>query len=299
MKKQNTPLFRGAATALITPFCEGRIDFDALGRLIERQIEGGIDALVLVGTTGESATLTDAEKMALFAFAAERIGGRVPLIAGTGCADTAHTIALCRSATVAGVDGFLIVTPYYNKPSQNGLRAHFERVADALEKPIILYSVPGRTGVIVATDTYIALSKHPNIVAVKEANTDIAAITALIDSCGEELEIYAGNDDMTVPMLTLGGAGVISVLSNILPCAVHDIPRLWWEGKPRLASAKSAKYRALCRALFSDTNPVPVKYALSLMGLCREDVRLPLVSPSDSVKDQLKKCLTDLKLIEP
>lgn len=298
MKKQKTPLFRGAATALITPFCEGRIDFEALGHLIERQIEGGIDALVLAGTTGESATLTDAEKMALFAFAAERIGGRVPLIAGTGCADTSHTITLCRSAAVAGADAFLIVTPYYNKPSQNGLRAHFEKIADASDKPIIIYSVPGRTGVTVATNTYVALSQHPNIVAVKEANNDIGAITALVDSCGEQMDVYAGNDDMTVPLLTLGGSGVISVLSNIVPSAVHDITRLWWEGKPRLSSAKSAKYRSLCRALFADTNPVPVKTALSMMGLCREDVRLPLVPPSEQVRNRLKTCLEELKLIE-
>lgn len=298
MSKQKTTLFRGTATALITPFADGRIDFDAFGRLIERQLSAGIDALVVSGTTGECATLSDPEKMALFAFAAERIGGRVPLIAGVGCADTAHTLTLCRSATAAGADALLIVTPYYNRPSQAGLRAHFECVADASEKPIIVYSVPGRTGVTVSIDTYEALADHPNIVAVKEACTDMGAISALIDSCSDRLDVYAGNDDLTVPMLALGGVGVISVLSNIIPGAVRDVTRLWWEGKPRLSSAKSAKYRCLSRALFADTNPVPVKCALGMMGLCREEYRLPLTSPCEDVRRRLELCLKELKLIE-
>ena len=297
MSKQKKTLFRGAATALITPFRDGHIDFDAMGRLIERQIEAGIQALVVAGTTGESATLTDAEKIALFAFAAERIGGRIPLIAGVGCADTAHTIALSRSACAAGADALLIVTPYYNRPSQAGLRTHFEAVADAAEKPIIIYSVPGRTGVTVTTDTYIALSDHPNIVAVKEAGTDMGAISALIDSCGSRMDIYAGNDDLTVPVFSLGGLGVISVISNIIPAAVSDICRLWLEGKPRLAAARSAKYHCLSRALFADTNPVPVKTALSMMGLCREEFRLPLVPPCDQVRDSVRLCLQELKLM--
>jgi 4-hydroxy-tetrahydrodipicolinate synthase len=297
MSKQKKTLFRGAATALITPFRDGHIDFDAMGALIERQIEAGIQALVVAGTTGESATLTDAEKIALFAFAAERIGGRIPLIAGVGCADTAHTIALSRSACAAGADALLVVTPYYNRPSQAGLRAHFEAVADAAEKPIIIYSVPGRTGVTVTTDTYIALSDHPNIVAVKEACTDMGAISALIDSCGNRMDIYAGNDDLTVPVFSLGGMGVISVISNIVPAAVSDICRLWLEGKPRLAAARSAKYHCLSRALFADTNPVPVKTALSMMSLCREEFRLPLVPPCDQVRDRVRLCMQELKLM--
>jgi 4-hydroxy-tetrahydrodipicolinate synthase len=298
MSKQKKTLFRGAATALITPFSNGRIDFEALGNLIERQIKSGIGALVIAGTAGESATLTDAEKIALFAFCAERIGGRVPLIAGVGCADTAHTVTLARSACAAGADALLVVTPYYNRPSQAGLQAHFTAVADAADKPIILYSVPGRTGVTVSTDTYIALSEHPNIIGVKEASTDIGAGSVLIDSCGSRLSVDAGNDDLTVPFLSLGGVGVISVLSNILPGAVADVCRLWFEGKPRLSAARAARFHCLSRALFADTNPVPVKSALSMMGLCREEFRLPLVPPCESTRERVRSCLQDLKLLD-
>lgn len=297
MSKQKKTLFRGASTALITPFSGGRIDFDAFGHLIERQIAAGIKALVVAGTTGESPTLSDAEKIALFAFAAERIGGRVPLIAGVGCADTTHTVALARSACAAGADALLIVTPYYNRPTQAGLRAHYEAVADAAERPIILYSVPGRTGVTVSTDTYIALSDHPNIVAVKEASTDMGAVSALIDSCSGRLDVFAGNDDLTVPFLSLGAPGVISVLSNVIPGAVVDICRLWQEGKPRLAAARAAKYHCLTRALFAETNPVPVKAALAMMGLCQEELRLPLVSPCPKTREQVRLCLQELKLL--
>lgn len=297
MRNKKTMLFRGAATALITPFCEGRIDFDALGTLIDRQIEAGISALVIAGTTGESATLTDPEKVALFAYAVERIHGRVPMIAGVGCADTAHTVRLARSACSAGADGLLVVTPYYNRPSQAGLRAHFEAVADAAERPIILYSVPGRTGVTIRTETYAQLADHPNILAVKEASTDLGEISALIDSCGDRLGVYAGNDDLTVPILALGGIGVISVLSGIVPAGVSEICRLWFDGKVRLAAARSAKYHRLSRALFAETNPVPVKTALSMLGLCREEFRLPLVPPCEPVRDRVRACLEELKLI--
>jgi 4-hydroxy-tetrahydrodipicolinate synthase len=297
MSKQKTTLFRGAATALITPFSEGRIDFEAFGTLIERQIKAGISALIVAGTTGESATLTDPEKMALFAFAAERIGGRVPLIAGVGCADTAHTMTMARSAGAAGADALLVVTPYYNRPSQAGLRAHFEAVADATDKPIILYNVPGRTGVGIQTETYIALADHANIVGVKEAGSDLGAINALIDHCADRLDVYAGNDDLTVPLLSLGGAGVISVLSNVIPAAVSDVCRLWFDAKPRLAAAKAAKFHGLSRVLFCDTNPVPVKCALAMMGLCREEFRLPLVPPANETRERLRACLASLKLL--
>ena len=297
MSNQKKTLFRGAATALITPFCDGRIDFDALGTLIDRQLDAGISALVIAGTTGESATLTDPEKVALFAYAAERIHGRVPLIAGVGCADTAHTVRLAKSACSVGADALLVVTPYYNRPSQAGLRAHFETVADASERPVILYSVPGRTGVTIRTETYAALADHPNILAVKEASTDLGEISALIDSCHGRLSVYAGNDDLTVPILSLGGIGVISVLSNIVPDGVTDICRLWFDGKPRLAAAKSAKYHRLSRALFAETNPVPVKAATSMLGLCREEFRLPLVPPCDAVRERVRACLAELMLM--
>ena len=297
MSKQKNTLFRGAATALCTPFCNGRIDFDAMGALIERQLNAGIGAIVIAGTTGESATLTDPEKIALFAYAAECIRGRVPLIAGVGCADTSHTVTVARSACAAGADALLVVTPYYNRPSQAGLRAHYEAVADASEKPVIVYSVPGRTGVKISTDTYDALSDHPNIIAAKEADTDLGAISALIDRCGDRLDVYAGNDDLTVPILALGGMGVISVLSNVVPAAIFEVCRLWFDGKPRLAAAKSAKYHTLCSALFAETNPVPVKTALAMLGLCREEFRLPLVPPCESVRERVHNRLTELKLI--
>ncbi len=297
MSNPKKPLFRGAATALITPFSDGRIDFDAFGSLIDRQIDAGIGALVVAGTTGESATLTDPEKVALFAYAAERIHGRVPMIAGVGCADTAHTARLSRSACSAGADALLVVTPYYNRPSQAGLRAHFEAVADAAERPIILYSVPGRTGVTVRTETYKALSEHPNILAVKEASTDLGEISALIDTCGDRLSVYAGNDDLTVPFLSLGGIGLISVLANLVPAGVAEVCRLWFDGKVRLAAARAAKYHRLSRALFAETNPVPVKSALALLGLCREEFRLPLVPPCDTVRERVRSCLEELKLI--
>ena len=298
MSKQKTTLFRGAATALITPMKNGRIDFDAFGQHIERQICAGINALVVAGTTGESATLTDPEKVALFAYAAERIHGRVPLIAGIGCADTAHTLSMARSACASGADALLIVTPYYNRPSQAGLRAHYACIADSAEKPVIIYSVPSRTGVRITTETYAALADHPNIIGVKEANTDMGEISTLIDVCGDRLDVYAGNDELTVPVLAMGGVGVISVLSNVVPSAVFDICRLWLDGKPRLCAAKSARYRRLTQALFSDTNPVPVKTALAMLGLCQEEFRLPLVPACEEVREKIRASLADLKLLE-
>ena len=297
MSKQKPTLFRGAATALITPFCDGHVDYETLGALIRRQLQNGVQALVIAGTTGESATLTDPEKIALFAFAAERIDGKIPLIAGVGCADTAHTVTIARSACAAGADALLVVTPYYNRPSQAGLRAHFETVADAAEKPLIVYSVPGRTGVTIATETYARLADHPNILGVKEANPDMGALGALINRCGDRLDVYAGNDDLTVPTLAMGGAGVISVLSNLVPRDVYDICRLWSEGKPRLAAARATKFHALTRMLFADTNPVPVKTALSLLGLCREEFRLPLLPPDEALRERLRACLCELNLV--
>ena len=297
MSNQKKTLFRGAATALITPFCEGRIDFDAMGTLIDRQLDAGISALVIAGTTGDSATLTDPDKVALFAYAVERIRGRVPMIAGVGCADTAHTIRLARSACSAGADALLVVTPYYNRPSQAGLRAHFEAVADASERPVVLYSVPGRTGVTIRSETYDALADHQNIIAVKEASTDLGEISTLIDTCGDRMDVYAGNDDLTVPMLSLGSAGVISVLSGVVPAQIVEVCRLWFEGKPRLAAARYAKLRCLSRALFAETNPVPVKTALSMLGLCREEFRLPLVPPCAAVRERVRACMESLKLM--
>jgi 4-hydroxy-tetrahydrodipicolinate synthase len=298
MSKQKQTLFRGAATALITPFREGRIDFEAFGALIDRQIEQGIDALVVVGTTGESATLTHKEKIALIAYAAARVDGRVPLIAGSGCADTAGSILLSREAASAGADALLVVTPYYNRPSQEGLYAHFCALADCVRLPMLLYHIPGRTGVTLSLSTYDRLAEHPNIVGVKDAGADVAATARLIRKCGDRLDVYAGNDDLTLPVLSVGGMGVISVLSNLMPRAVHDICRLWREGKPRLAGGKAAALGELTEALFADSNPGPVKTALELLSLCRAEVRLPLTEPDAALRARLEQLLRERHLLE-
>ena len=297
MSKQKQTLFRGAATALVTPFCDGKIDFEAFGRLIDRQISEGIDALVVVGTTGESATLTDKEKIALIAYAAARVDGRVPLIAGSGCADTAHTVRLSREATAAGADALLVVTPYYNRPSQAGLCAHFTAVADRVTLPLLLYHIPGRTGVTLTMDTYARLAEHPGIIGVKDAGTDVAATARLIREYGDRLDVYAGNDALTLPVLSVGGAGVISVLSNVMPREVRDVCRLWREGKPRLAGARAASMGALTEALFADSNPGPVKTALELLALCRAEVRLPLLAPSSALREELHALLREKHLL--
>ncbi len=295
MSKQKLSLFRGAATALVTPFIHGRLDFDALGFLIERQIDAGISALVLCGTTGESATLSDPEKIAVIAFAAERIRGRVPLIAGTGCADTAHTVSLSRAATAAGADALLVVTPYYNRPSQAGLVRHYLSVAESTDCPLILYNVPGRTGVSLSIESCMTLAEHPNIIALKEAGTDLSFVASLIAQLSDRLDIYAGNDELTVPTLALGGAGVISVVSNLAPGAVQEICRLWRESKPKLCAARAAKLSSLIRALFAESNPAPTKAALALLGLCREEIRLPLVPPNDATRAAIIAALQGLK----
>lgn len=276
-----TTVFSGVCTALITPFRDGKIDFEALAGLIEFQIGGGVDALLINGTTGESATLTDAEKREMISFAVSEVGGRVPVIAGTGSNDTKKAVELSKFACDVGADACLAVTPYYNKASEVGLIKHYEAIADATKIPIILYNVPSRTGVNIPLSAYERLSEHKNIVAVKEANSSVTDFARLSARCGKNLDLYSGNDDLILPSLSLGGKGVISVISNILPKQTGDICRLWFGGKIKEATELQLKLLPLINAIFCEVNPIPIKALLSHLGFCKEEYRLPLC-PMDS-----------------
>ena len=281
------PIFRGAATALITPLDERGIDFDRLGCLIDWQIDEGIDALVICGTTGEASTLTDKEHRDAIAYAVERTNGRVPVIAGTGSNDTAYAIELTRFACETGADACLVVTPYYNKATQNGLIAMYSAIADASTKPLILYNVPSRTGTAIQPATYVKLAQHPNIAAIKEANSNISAIVETKALAGDQLDIYSGNDDEIVPILSMGGLGVISVLSNLLPKETSRLCHKFFEGDVAGAAAMQCQYLKLIRALFSEVNPIPVKAAMAAMGFCEDYLRLPLTPMEDAHRQVL------------
>ncbi|MBQ3816763.1 MAG: 4-hydroxy-tetrahydrodipicolinate synthase, partial [Clostridia bacterium] len=253
MKQQ---VFKGAATALITPMnSDYTVNFDRLQNLVNEQISSGIDALVICGTTGEKSTLRYDEHVKVIEVAAKAAGGRVPIIAGTGSNDTVYSVELCKDAANAGADAFLMVTPYYNKTSQEGLIAHYNYIADRVGKPIILYNVPSRTGVNIKPETYKELAKHKRIVATKEAGGDLSAVAKIKYLCGDELDVYSGNDDQAIPVMSLGGIGVISVLSNILPKEVHNMCTAYLNGETDKAMAEQIKYIGLINALFSDVNP--------------------------------------------
>ena len=281
------PIFEGAATALITPLTEAGIDYAAFGRLIDMQIEGGIDALVICGTTGESSTLTDDEHREAIAFAVRQAKGRVPIIAGTGSNDTAYAVSLTKEACEVGADAVLVVTPYYNKATQKGLVRMFSTIADASTKPIILYNVPSRTGVNIEPKTYLALAEHPRIAAIKEANGNLSKIVETAALVGDKLDIYSGNDDQIVPVLSLGGKGVISVLSNLLPRETSLMCHAYMRGDVRLARDMQLRYLPLVNALFSEVNPIPVKAAMAAMGYCEEYYRLPLTPMEEEHKEVL------------
>ncbi|MEE1161699.1 MAG: 4-hydroxy-tetrahydrodipicolinate synthase [Acutalibacteraceae bacterium] len=286
MKKR---IFTGAATALITPMNEdGSVNFSRLSSLVDEQIKGGIDALVICGTTGEKSTLGYDEHVKVIETAAKANGGRVPLIAGTGSNDTVYSVGLCADAEKAGADAFLMVTPYYNKTSQRGLVAHYNYIADRVNKPIILYNVPSRTGVAIKPETYKELSKHPNIVATKEANGDLASVAKTRYLCGDDLDFYSGNDDQTVPIMSLGGIGVISVMSNFLPNVMHEICAEYLNGNTQKAADLQIKYTGLMNALFSDVNPIPVKAAMNLLGLNAGPCRLPLYPMEEKALENLR-----------
>ncbi len=297
MSKDKKTLFQGAATALITPFLHGEVDYYALENLIERQIHKGIDALVICGTTGENATLSDGEHRAVLDFAIKKADGRVPMIAGTGSNDTAHAIEMSRYASGLGYDGLLVVTPYYNKSTEDGLVAHFEKIADASSSPIILYNVPSRTACNISLPVYRRLSKHENIVAVKEASGNISAVARLICECGNDLTIYSGNDSEILPILALGGSGVISVVSNLIPREISLLCHRFFEDDLIGARELHEKYLKLCDAMFCEVNPIPVKTAAALIGLCCDELRLPLCKMSERNKGELKKVLLEYGLI--
>lgn len=298
MSTQKTTIFTGAAVAIVTPFKNNQVDYESLAALIERQIENSTDAIVICGTTGESSTLTDEEHKECIRFCVEKTAGRVPVIAGTGSNDTDYAISLSKYACEVGVDGLLLVTPYYNKATPKGLIKHFTAIADATDKPIILYNVPSRTGVNISLPVYKELAKHDRIVAAKEASGNISAVAALAEACGNSLDIYSGNDDQIVPILSLGGKGVISVLSNVVPKDTHDIVALWNEGKTKESLALQLKYLDLINALFCEVNPVPVKTAMGLMGLCADEMRLPLCEMEENNKERLATALRNHGIID-
>ena len=280
-KMTNNSVFRGAATALITPIDENGINYDRFGKLIDWQIEEGIDALVICGTTGEGSTLSDEEHCQALRFAAERAAGRVPMIAGTGSNDTAYAIGLTKYACEVGYDAMLLVTPYYNKATQNGLVKMFTAIADESTKPCILYNVPSRTGVNIEPSTYAALADHPMITGIKEANGNISKIVETAALVGDKLDIYSGNDDQIIPILSVGGSGVISVLSNLLPAKTSLMCKKFFEGDLKGALDMQLEYLPLINALFCEVNPIPVKAAMAAMGFCENYVRLPLTPMED------------------
>ncbi|HKL74092.1 MAG TPA: 4-hydroxy-tetrahydrodipicolinate synthase [Clostridia bacterium] len=275
-------IFQGAATAIITPFKDNSIDFDSFGKLIDWQIECGIDALVVCGTTGESSTLTDDEHRAVIKFAVEKVNNRIPLIAGTGSNDTAYAIDLTREACDLGADAVLCVTPYYNKATQKGLIQMYTQIADASQKPVILYNVPSRTGVNIEPSTYQALADHQNIVAIKEANGQISKIVETMSLVGDKLDLYSGNDDQIVPLLSLGGKGVISVLSNIMPKETKEICTRFFDKDIKGSCQLQLRLHNLIDSLFSEVNPIPVKAAAYAMGICENSLRLPLTTMDEA-----------------
>ena len=295
MKK---PIFRGAGVAIITPYTEDGVNFPELGRIIEDQIKNGTDAIVITGTTGESATMTDEEHRATIKFAVDQVKGRIPVIAGTGSNETAYAVELSQYAEEIGADAVLVVTPYYNKCTQRGLLAHYMAIADAINIPIVLYDVPSRTGVGITTETYVKLAKHPNIVAVKEANGDLSKILRLRAAVGDDLVVYSGNDDQIVPILSLGGQGVISVLSNVAPQETHDICQAYFDGDTEKAMKLQIQYTDLIDALFCEVNPIPVKVAMRKIGYAAGPLRMPLCEMEPEHEQQLEKALRNHGLLK-
>lgn len=292
-------IFKGAGVALITPFNEDEtVNYDMLGELIERQIAGKTDAIIVCGTTGEPATMTEDEKLAVIKYAVEKTAGRIPVIAGTGGNATRVVIDFSKKAEALGVDGLLVVTPFYNKATQNGLYAHYKEVAKSVSLPIIMYNVPSRTGCNIAPETAVRLARDcENIVGIKEASGNISQVAKLAKQAGGILDIYSGNDDQVIPILSLGGIGVISVLSNVAPKAAHDMVMEYLEGDRKKAAALQLDYLDLINVLFCEVNPIPVKGAMSLMGYNVGKLRLPLTEIEDAHRELVKKCLKEAGLI--
>lgn len=280
-------IFKGMATAMVTPMTQEGVDYEALGRFIDFQLASGINALVAVGTTGESATLTPEERKKVISFTIDRVAGRVPVIAGTGTNNTLHAIDYSVSAAQAGADALLVVTPYYNKATQNGLIAHFTAIADKVDKPIILYNVPSRTGCNLLPATVEKLAEHPNVAAIKEASGNMSQVVELFARCGDKIDVYSGEDGLTVPMLAMGGMGTISVLSNVIPKGAVEMTDAFFAGDLRKAAALQCRYLDLINLLFCEVNPIPAKAAISAMGYGKEFIRLPLTPMEEGNRAKL------------
>ena len=290
-------IFKGAATAIITPLCEQGIDYVRFAELIEWQIAEGIDAIVVCGTTGEASTLTDDEHRDAIKFAVDTVKGRIPVIAGTGSNDTVYAIELTKHACEVGVDAVLAVTPYYNKATQKGLIAHFRAIADASTKPVILYNVPSRTGCNILPATAAVLADHPNIVAIKEASGNISQVAELAALTRGKLDIYSGNDDQIVPIMALGGIGVISVLSNPMPRATAELCRKFMEGDVAGSAKMQLDLLPFINALFCEVNPIPVKAAMAAMGYCENSLRLPLTPMEAEHEEKMLAMMRELNLL--
>ena len=291
-------IFTGAGVAIITPMnADGSINYDGFAENIEFQIANGTDAIIVCGTTGEASTMTDDEHIECIRFAVEKTAGRIPVIAGTGSNDTKYAVELSKIAQEKGADGLLLVTPYYNKASQRGLVAHFTAIADAVDIPIILYNIPGRTGVSIDMNTYKILGQHKNIVAVKEASGNISYTSKLIAQCGDLLDVYSGNDDIIVPMMSIGAKGVISVISNIMPKETHEITQLCLANNCEEAAKLQMKYLELINNLFIEVNPIPIKEAMNQMKMPSGPCRLPLCEMTDEHIETLKNSMKKIGLI--
>ena len=293
----SNPIFKGVATAIVTPLNENGVDFDRFGKLIDWQIAEGVDAIVAAGTTGEASTLDDDEHRAVIKYAVERVNGRVPVIAGTGSNDNAYALDLTKYACEVGADAMLVVTPYYNKATQNGLIKTFNCIADASTKPIILYNVPSRTGCNIMPKTCAALAEHPNIQAIKEASGNISQVAEIASLTRGNLDIYSGNDDQILPILSLGGQGVISVLSNVMPRQTAEMCRRFFDGDIAGSTKMQLDLLPLINALFSEVNPIPVKAAIAAMGFCENYLRMPLTPMEPQNWEVLRRLMIEQGLL--
>lgn len=291
------PVFTGSGVAIITPFTNDGVDYPALVRLLDFQLENGTDAIIVCGTTGEAAAMSYEERIRTIEAVVRHVDGRVPVIAGTGSNNTENAIAMSRDASGAGVDALLVVTPFYNKATPKGLIRHYTAVADAVEKPVILYHVPSRTGVKCTAEIYAALAEHPNIVGVKEAGGDLALVQKTRELCPEDFYIWSGNDDETAPIMLFGGKGVISVAANVMPEAMHRLTEACLNGDFATAGQMQLKLRKLCEALFWEVNPIPVKTALAIMGYCQERFRSPMCEMEPENRERLAGVLAENGLI--
>ena len=291
-------IFKGCGTAIATPFTENGVNFEEFGKLLEDQIANEVDAIIVCGTTGESATMSEEEKKEVIKFAIDKINKRTKVVIGTGSNNTTSAIKMSKYAEEAGADALLVVTPYYNKTTQKGLVAHYKAIAESVSLPIIMYSVPSRTGVNITPETCLELSKIENIVAIKEASGNISQVAKIASLCRDNLDIYSGNDDQVIPLLSLGGKGVISVLSNVMPKYTHEMVHKYLDGDVKEACKMQLDVLDLIDALFCEVNPIPVKYALNLMGYNFGKPRMPLIELSDSNKEKLEEIMKKHNLIK-